>query len=1088
MNLSTKLLFLGSRTSRDRETNFGMKKEENKLGKFYGDNEKKPKTPKQSPMQDIRGYFRDDVGEQDKKQFRHAPGPITKEKLESFEMKESMTQLRKRDSKSEDKKDDKPSSEKIEPTNVLSSLLDSDLLENISEDDDILDNDEEEKEVIAPVGRGRGRGRGRGERDNRQQAVGHGRGGKVERAERGGGRGGRGGRGEGKRGGGNQNKWNETEENVENEEEKKPKKPEALMANPQQNPSGFMPRGQPSRRGRGEGRIKQGNVLGRQKMGEFGGQEEIGDWAEGGEKGGKAKVPPRMQKGKKDGLRPGSGGGEEVEEWETASETSLEEREKRGKGKADNNGPRSRGGGRGGRGGNSNPWGAPDTGKGARKGGPGNAGSGSQPGAGGSAEMGPTEEIPEAPPKRAPGIENFDLTDYSSVHVVDDSHWAAADNPEVDYEHEAEGFMQVVNKKMRGGMAVAGPPPNMRGERRPPGQDPRMLREDKSKMGGSKDRDRDRGNTYDRRQSKLPPRLAKQREVAKAQARSGPGQSPSPGTENGWPEGDKMGVFNVDTGTGAWEKPLDGVALSHGGGSAENGSIQQTMVFENTAYKGGKSDKMDKAGPIQLPLSFSKQDPDNGDLKLDFTFGGEESCLKPGTGQPPLSIPKSLTSGGLPASPSTDDLQTKLANTKKLWDAPGMAVVPENSAAGSWNEADLYGDAGAETGAGDKAGEREAGAGSSPHAGVSNIAKVKPQQQLTGMDGDRGASTAALHSQYSRMAVPSPPGSHSLPPSQLAPLQPWAFLSDASRTSPMYNPYSPLVQNQSILMPGVTGHNLNTDLFNSHNTLRGVPTFPGSGLTTTNQLMSQANLINSQVKHGSGIGPIGTKAGAGGPGPNSPYLPMSNTNSNIFIQYDNSGNPLNYLPGSAPPGRGNPPSQTAFYQSIAAASRQQQQAYNALASAQASAQLRANVAGMPFMKSDAGGHAKSPVSITDAGFNTTAVPPYNGRATNAGPGGPPSPKTKLKMAQQQEQAKLSNMTASMNNLNINNLNALAQMQRNMQLGQHFNNLSGLVQQQTVAGQYNPSPIARPQVADHRPLKGDVNLIICNCRSATLKEP
>ena len=44
-------------------------------------------------MQDIRGYFRDDVGEQDKKQFRHAPGPITKEKLESFEMKKSMTQF-----------------------------------------------------------------------------------------------------------------------------------------------------------------------------------------------------------------------------------------------------------------------------------------------------------------------------------------------------------------------------------------------------------------------------------------------------------------------------------------------------------------------------------------------------------------------------------------------------------------------------------------------------------------------------------------------------------------------------------------------------------------------------------------------------------------------------------------------------------------------------------------------------------------------------------------------------------------------------------------------------------------------------------
>ena len=273
-------------------------------------------------------------------------------------------------------------------------------------------------------------------------------------------------------------------------------------------------------------------------------------------------------------------------------------------------------------------------------------------------------------------------------------------------------------------------------------------------------------------------------------------------------------------------------------------------------------------------------------------------------------------------------------------------------------------------------------------------------------------------------------------------------------------------------MPGVTGHNINTDLFNSNNGgyrgVASVPTFPGSGVgltTTNNVLISQASLINSQVKLGSGIGPIGTKAGAGGPGPGSPYLTnLPNTNSNIFIQYDNSGNPLNYLPGSAPhpgPGRGSTPSQTAFYQSLAAANRQQQ-AFNALQgfnSAQQHAlsqqQLRANaVAGMPFLKSD---QSKSPVSISDSGFTAAACPPYNGRATN--PGGPPSPKTKLKMAQQQEQAKI---TANMNNLNLNNLNALAQMQRSMGLGQ-YNHLGGLVQP-TVPGQYNPSPIARPQVS------------------------
>jgi len=248
-----------------------------------------------------------------------------------------------------------------------------------------------------------------------------------------------------------------------------------------------------------------------------------------------------------------------------------------------------------------------------------------------------------------------------------------------------------------------------------------------------------------------------------------------------------------------------------------------------------------------------------------------------------------------------------------------------------------------------------------------------------------------------------------------------------------------------------------------------VPNFPGSGghTTTNNVLISQASLINSQVKLGSGIGPIGTKAGAGGPGPSSPYLAnLPNTNSNIFIQYDNSGNPLNlpsYLPGSAPhpgPGRGNTPSQTAFYQSLAAANRQQQafnalQGFNSAQHALSQQQLRANaVAGMPFLKSD---QAKSPgaVSISDTGFTATACP-YNGRATNQG--GPPSPKTKLKLAQQQEQAKM-----NMNNLqNLNNLNALAQMQRTMGLGQ-YNPLSGLVQP-TVPGQYNPSPIARPQVS------------------------
>lgn len=237
----------------------------------------------------------------------------------------------------------------------------------------------------------------------------------------------------------------------------------------------------------------------------------------------------------------------------------------------------------------------------------------------------------------------------------------------------------------------------------------------------------------------------------------------------------------------------------------------------------------------------------------------------------------------------------------------------------------------------------------------------------------------------------------------------------------------------------------------------------------------QASLINShgQTKQGSGVGPIGSKAGAAAAG--SPYLTsLPNTNSNIFIQhpaYDTSGNPLNYLAGQGAPHPGNRasmPQQTAFYHQLSRIN--QQQAYNALQGfagqqhALSQQQMRASaVAGMPFLKSE---QAKSPVSM-ESGFQAPGGP-YNGRGGGVGAGGPPSPKTKMKMAQQQEQAK---MTANLNNLNLNaNVNLLAQMQmqggRSMGMGQ-YGHIGGMVQP-TVPGQYNPSPIARPGGGESHP--------------------
>ena len=159
------------------------------------------------------------------------------------------------------------------------------------------------------------------------------------------------------------------------------------------------------------------------------------------------------------------------------------------------------------------------------------------------------------------------------------------------------------------------------------------------------------------------------------------------------------------------------------------------------------------------------------------------------------------------------------------------------------------------------------------------------------------------------------------------------------------------------------------------------------------------------------------------------------------------------------------PQQTAFYHQLNRLN--QQQAYNALQGfagqqhALSQQQMRASaVAGLPFMKTE---QAKSPVSM-DSGFQAPGGPYNAGRGGGVG-GGPPSPKTKMKMAQQQEQAK---MNANLNNLNLNanlnaNVNLLAQMQmqtgRGMGMGQYGH--IGAV----VPGQYNPSPIARPQVSE-----------------------
>jgi hypothetical protein len=940
---------------------------------------------------DLRGYFRDAPIEE-KKIGRTAPGPITREKLEASEAREmsSMTQLKKRDARP-DSKQQAEQEEMGDNSSKLAPLVDTDLLENISEDEDtLLEGEADREDRNQAGGRGGRSGRQRGGQQQadlrkQQQQQFPARGGASGRGDRGGAGGGRGAVRGGRGGGGGDNRmgrggsgrWQDNEfEAEESEEARKNRKnrEEKVGGDPkfsQPPPTGFALRGQPSRRGRGGENNRGGRMggpagRGGVRPGLDGGPEaeEGADWGDedperrGGNRaaGGKP-MPPRMQRKKEEsGSRaryPGSKeAAEEGEEWETASENSNEDMKRNSDRRSVEN-DRGRGGSRG-RG-----WEQRGRRGGGAGGGGGHQSHGSAQQLGGIAGENAREQTPEAGEgfKKRANIENFDLHDYASVVVVDQGEAAfAPDQGEFEGGEGAGEFMQVVGRKVRGP-----PQPPIKEDRRSfERQGPKMAgsvgekvayndykyREYSSKDAYDKKINK---NSFDRRQSKLPPRLAKQREVSRAQARTG--LSPTGMEANGWPEGDKMGVFQVDDlGTNAWEKPGGGGRRDKDGMETamdlrsspkvgkEISGIQQTMVFENTALKSVKSgDKMglDKAA-IQPPMGSGKPE-DGGDLKLDFSFGGDDL---PGQGKPPISMPRALPhlagTQGLPASPSTDDLSAKLANTKKLWDAPGMAVVQENSVAGpSWNDAATFNDNFEgfqhenQTPDGGVVYDKNENGGP-----VNNVAKVKPQQQQQlSLDPDNRPSPL----QYGRMANNGMPGAVPSPPTQIGQMsalqaaQPWAFQME--RTSPMYNPYGAGQLSQSILMPGA--HSIGTDLFTGSNGAGGYHRlqgtaghYPGSQQNPTNNvLISQASLISGGVKHSNQIGPIGTKAGTGAS--SSPYLQSGlGALPNTFIQYE-PGN-YNYLnPNAAGMQRGNaPPSQTAFYQTLA--NRQPPLALNAL--------------------------------------------------------------------------------------------------------------------------------------------------------------
>lgn len=102
-----------------------------------------------------------------------------------------------------------------------------------------------------------------------------------------------------------------------------------------------------------------------------------------------------------------------------------------------------------------------------------------------------------------------------------------------------------------------------------------------------------------------------------------------------------------------------------------------SAVFSNKSSELMKDKSQDS---IQIPLSFGKNE-DNADMKLDFAFDSELSQLTEDAKSKSLGMPRSMhmTGGQSTISPSTADLNLKIASVKKVWEnAPPMPTVAEH--------------------------------------------------------------------------------------------------------------------------------------------------------------------------------------------------------------------------------------------------------------------------------------------------------------------------------------------------------------------------------------------------------------------------
>ncbi len=409
---------------------------------------------------------------------------------------------------------------------------------------------------------------------------------------------------------------------------------------------------------------------------------------------------------------------------------------------------------------------------------------------------------------------------------------------------------------------------------------------------------------FERRQNKLPPRLAKQKEQSRLALQQ----------KNNWNENDNDWKAEVDNLSEMLEKNKTESQAEKEDDEAEKATdAVQTIIFENTHFKGGNKN----TEISEHFMGFGKQE-DSADLKLDFTTFGESSDL----------VANDDVESSSKVHPTTDDLNLRMQSVKKIWENNGDAA--EDSSKVSSTE-------------------------------PTNVAKVRPTQSSSSQQPQNPQpNSAQIAPSTNQQTTPQPIQIPQQPPQQIpqAPhdfdrtnrfAPPRSLLSGNNSGNSGIALHSPLSQPlyQTFQLDGRPA-GMTNQLYSAYagqpNILPHADMFPGAASSNPFCLpfppphppphhpqssSSSPNSLSLTSGMKNQIGPIGTKANSG-----NSFAPQQ-----LIHQYD--GNPLNYMnqlqrtssgsgttgsiSGSVTGSSTQQQQQTQFYHSLATSNAQQQQ-------------------------------------------------------------------------------------------------------------------------------------------------------------------